>query len=188
MFLEVTGTGIVFPGTISSLTGKELQLIGVGVRKMSVLKFKLYSIGLYVESGCATNLKNIVSVVEAQEIICSYEWALRIVPVRNGSMSHLRDALVRRLSLSEEKHEQLSTNVVQDFASLFPNAPMQMGSTLTFFWSNRRGLDVLRQDQVLGCLSDAHLSGKLLRIYLDKSSSSVPDLVRDIEDTFSKIP
>lgn len=172
------GNGVVFPGTIDAPSGKSLQLVAVGTRQMSVFKFGLYSIGLYLEPNgikAISNGSTRPSVNEAVKKVLDgqFEWSLRIVPLRNGSMAHLRDALVRRF-----KSSALTPNDVEiaSFASHLPNNPLNKGSQVYFHWSTRSGLLIKHAETDLGLHKGEWTCQQLLRIYTDETASTVPQV------------
>lgn len=176
--VEIKGNGIVFPGTIEAPSGKSLQLVAVGTRQMSVFKFGLYSIGLYLEPNGIKAISTGPSrptVNEAVKTVLDgqYEWSLRIVPLRNGSMAHLRDALVRRFKASASTPNDAE---IASFASHLPNNPLQKGSQVFFHWSIGDGLLIKHAEADLGLHRGEWTCKQLLRIYTDETASTVPQV------------
>lgn len=185
--LEVKGYGITFPEALAAPSGRVHHLVAVGVRRMTVLQFGLYSIGLYIEQPGIRALQGAASVLDAVRIVADrdFEWSLRIVPVRNGSMAHLRDALVRRLKLASQTVEHLDD--VQQFNAIFPNSPMPLGSELCMSYERGAGLKVVREGQPLGQTASAWTCRSLLSIYTDPKTSTVPELVAQLQDTLGRL-
>lgn len=155
---------------------------------MTIFKLGLYSVGFYLESDGVRNLPMTpgISVKEAVEIIWQkkWEWSIRIVPLRNGSMSHLRDALCRRLAQRSDPN----TDDIASFKSLFSNSKLEYGVPLLFEWTKTGPMIVSKdQDQRLGTITSAWTSRSLLDIYAGPESPAVPHLVDDLNDTLSRL-
>ncbi|KAF9243863.1 chalcone-flavanone isomerase-domain-containing protein [Melanogaster broomeanus] len=76
------------------------SLVGVGVRTVSFLGIKVYSVGFYADLA---NPKLHVPITASPEekidhIIRNTSCVIRIVPTRNTSYSHLRDGFIRALN------------------------------------------------------------------------------------------
>lgn len=183
----------VFPGTIATPDGESHYLLAIGTRRMSIFKFGLYSIGLYVDKQAwdAFKQKYILSQEEAARMIIEREfgWSLRIAPVRNGSMSHLRDALVRRLKTKIDKESNLEnvTSVtateISTFSGLFPNSPMTTKTVFLMTWNKRSGLCFFRDNISLGCHDSQWIAKSLFGIYTDSKAAAVPEVQRSQQFT-----
>lgn len=145
---------------------------------MTIFKFGLYAVGLYLEPTVLQSLKGgkKLSVMQAVQTVLDnqYEWSLRIVPLRNGSMGHLRDALVRRLKSASGSNDMSGT--INQFAYIFPNVPLVKNEQVLFAWSKSEGLVVQRNELRLGGLAEPWTCQQLLKIYTDPASSSVPQV------------
>ncbi|ODN73653.1 hypothetical protein L202_07201 [Cryptococcus amylolentus CBS 6039] len=128
-------TSIEFPITLSTTTPTPaLTLVGLGVRKVSFLRIKVYSAGFYVQEGATRCLHYIPgwSTFTAQHLLTpptpsadpllspqlsgealmanlldqKVGCAVRIVPNRNTDFGHLRDAFVRSLNARQKAMHQ----------------------------------------------------------------------------------
>ncbi|KEP54397.1 chalcone-flavanone isomerase [Rhizoctonia solani 123E] len=105
-----------------------MTLLGLGVRKVSFLGIQVYSVGFYADlSRVDTKAKECIHL-----LIQTTSCALRIVPTRATSYTHLRDGFIRTIqarqalgrkdgSLTTEREEALHTPL-QQFKGLFPIA------------------------------------------------------------------
>ncbi|KAI0275117.1 chalcone-flavanone isomerase-domain-containing protein [Gloeopeniophorella convolvens] len=138
-------TSIEFP-TILRIPSKgvlpEFTLIGVGVRVVSFLKIKVYSVGFYADLS-NPNLKIPSSATPEEKveyIVRNTACVLRIIPTRNTSYTHLRDAFVRTLQARQQSahkvgslspDEQLSLQApIAQLKTVFPNAPFTKDTPL----------------------------------------------------------
>lgn len=102
-----------------------MELLAVDIHQMTSFKFGLYSIGFYLETDGVKFLckSKYPSVAEALNLLISrhFEWSFR-----NGSMGHLRDALVRRLKAASEVENGAQTRLdsINSFSHMFPNTPL----------------------------------------------------------------
>ncbi|KAF5384724.1 hypothetical protein D9757_006214 [Collybiopsis confluens] len=141
-------TGIHFPKTIrvaSKVSLPTLSLLGVGVRTVSFLGIKVYSVGFYADLH-NPNLRlepNMTSDEKIRTIVDTCACEIRIVPTRNTSYTHLRDAWMRamtsRLSdgrkkgtLSEDQALEISSPI-RKLKTLFPNSPLAKHCPLDIF-------------------------------------------------------
>ncbi|KAI0322308.1 chalcone-flavanone isomerase-domain-containing protein [Amylostereum chailletii] len=131
-------TSIEFPKHLriqSKVPFPAFTLLGVGVRTVSFLGIKVYSVGFYADLS-NPNLKISASASPEEKIeyiIQNTSCVLRIVPTRNTSYTHLRDAFVRTLQARQQRahsegtlsaDEQLSVQApIGKLKTIFPNAP-----------------------------------------------------------------
>lgn len=100
-----------FPTSID-LDGTQFDILGVGVRTVSFLKFHVYALGIYVVHDQLAKLKTLkrqgvtydklmdptTSIELMDRVLQSgYRFAVRITPVRNTDFNHLRDGFVRSI-------------------------------------------------------------------------------------------
>lgn len=156
------------------------KLIATGIRKMSIFKFQLYMIGLYVEDKALAPLRalNPKSASIASKVLADgdYEWSLRIAPLRNGSLSHLRDALVRRL----KQMDGGQGDEIAAFSGILPSIPMTLGSVFLMSYWRGRGISVTKDGQALGLSPSAFVRTGLLNIYTDPATTTIPEVDRMI--------
>jgi len=132
-------TSIEFPTTLtipSKIPLPKFSLVGVGVRTVSFLSIKVYSVGFYADLD-NPNLKiskSATSEEKIDHIVRNTACAIRIIPTRSTSYSHLRDgfmrALLARMKLSHtrdtitEKEEEAAQSPLRTLKSIFPNTPL----------------------------------------------------------------
>ncbi|KAF7784714.1 hypothetical protein Agabi119p4_879 [Agaricus bisporus var. burnettii] len=132
-------TSIAFPKIITvpaKVAIPPLTLVGVGVRTVTFLGFKVYSAGLYVDLK-NPNLHITPDMTPEQKIkhiVLNTDCVLRIVATRSTGMTHLRDGFVRalnaRLVKAKQSGELTEEQIVQEgsplrkLAGLFPNTPL----------------------------------------------------------------
>ncbi|KAF8309966.1 chalcone-flavanone isomerase-domain-containing protein [Cantharellus anzutake] len=92
-------TCVRFPSTIQPPSCPPLTLVGLGVRVVSFLKFKVYAVGFYAEPALLQTTEDAPFEEKIERIIQTSACAIRIVPVRSTSYTHLRDAFIRALRL-----------------------------------------------------------------------------------------
>jgi len=132
-------TSLAFPNTLrvqSKSPLPEFTLVGVGVRTVSFLGIKVYSVGFYADLQ-NPNLKISRSATpdeKIEHIIRNTTCALRIVPTRSTSYSHLRDGFMRALQarmvlcrqrgLLPQEEEFEAQSPLRKFKSMFPNTAL----------------------------------------------------------------
>ncbi|CUA72447.1 hypothetical protein RSOLAG22IIIB_01116 [Rhizoctonia solani] len=128
-------TSISFPTSLKLDGEPKMTLLGLGVRKVSFLGIQVYSVGFYADlSKVDTKALRLCKSPEEciHLLIQTTSCALRIVPTRATSYTHLRDGFIRTIqarqalgrkdgSLTTEREEALHTPL-QQFKGLFPTA------------------------------------------------------------------
>ncbi|KAH9835808.1 chalcone-flavanone isomerase-domain-containing protein [Rhodofomes roseus] len=138
-------TSIAFPKTLhipSKTPLPEFSLVGLGVRTVSFLGIKVYSVGFYADlANPSLNIPKSASPDEKIDyIVRNTACVLRIMPTRSTSYSHLRDGFVRalqaRMVLCKQRgslpaDEELGIlSPLRKFKSMFPNTPLAKHSPL----------------------------------------------------------
>ncbi|TCD70650.1 hypothetical protein EIP91_002371 [Steccherinum ochraceum] len=134
-----SATSIAFPNTLriqSKSPLPEFTLVGVGVRTVSFLSVKVYSVGFYADlSNPNLHIPKSASPEEKIEhIVKNTACVLRIVPTRSTSYSHLRDGFMRALQaqmvllkkrglLTQEEEFEVQSPL-RKLKSMFPNTAM----------------------------------------------------------------
>ncbi|TFK76810.1 hypothetical protein BDN72DRAFT_829976 [Pluteus cervinus] len=133
-------TSIAFPKTItipSKIKIPTAELVGLGVRTVSFLGIKVYSVALYADLS-NPNLKvslNLAPEEKVSHVVHNTTCVIRIVPTRSTSYTHLRDAFMRALNARLAQDVQSKT-ITEDEAltaasplrklkTLFPNTPLK---------------------------------------------------------------
>ncbi|KAG1885612.1 chalcone-flavanone isomerase-domain-containing protein [Suillus subluteus] len=135
-------TSIAFPKTLripSKFPLPQFSLIGVGVRTVSFLGIKVYSVGFYADLA-NPNLNIPITATpdeKVEHIVRNTACAIRIVPTRGTSYSHLRDgfmrALTARMQLAHTRatitpaEEPAAQSSLRTLKSLFPTTSMSKG-------------------------------------------------------------
>ncbi|CAL1696396.1 unnamed protein product [Somion occarium] len=132
-------TAITFPNKLRIQSKTPLPtftLVGVGVRTVSFIGLKVYSIGFYADlDNPNLNISKSASLEEKLDhIVRNSACVLRIMPTRSTSYGHLRDGFIRALqkrmvfcrqrgTLSPEE-EAAVQSPFRKFKSMFPNTPL----------------------------------------------------------------
>ena len=107
--------------------------------------------------------------------------ARSVVPVRNTSLSHIRDALGRSLmkqidALSDTEKVQAKKEL-EGFLACFPNVRLGMNEELFFqFNINDNRLSVWRNDREPTSIKSNLIGQLLIKFYLDPKQTSVPEV------------
>ena len=187
----------------------DLSLIGVGVRAVSFLRVKVYSVAFYADLDnpslrvrfcfvphySVLTHKQIPQSATPEEkidyIIQNTTCALRVIPTRNTSYSHLRDGFMRalqaRLVLAKKSEtltpqgEQEIQSPLRGFKSMFPNSkPLEKHQPLDLLFlapvaGEPRNLIV----RDLGSVQNDWLARELLRAYFHEEGIS-PSVSLDV--------
>lgn len=169
-------TGVEFPNVINVFddNSKILSLIGLGVRTVSFLKIRVYSLGIYADDNAINDLKGIDNIKEKLTNVKNEElttesimnnvinsntvFAVRIVPVRNTDFGHLRDGFIRAiqarmklLKVSDETANDINISL-QSFKTFFPPSKVPKGDDLTLIKTHNKDLILSYNGKTLGKL------------------------------------
>ncbi|GAA6023726.1 hypothetical protein JCM10207_000236 [Rhodosporidiobolus poonsookiae] len=220
-YLDPT-TSTPFPSTLVSPDGVKLRLVGTGVRTVSIFSIRVYTVGFYcserelqlAEAGKLAGWEGYTperlippytvpggqpTGPVGEELMDSLfekaDAAVVIVPLRNTSLTHLRDAFTRTLiarmkiprvaqEMEGELNEQTGAALVE-FKSFFSSKNLQKGSPLTLFYSapNRTVLFQAQDEKTrvlttLGVLRQPLLAKELLVSYFSDSAAPSPEMVK----------
>lgn len=211
-------TSIPFPKTMhipSRIPIPDLSLIGVGVRTVSFLGIKVYSVAFYADlNNPALQVRTrffipihftqthgkIHHLATPEEkidhIIRTTTCALRVIPTRSTSYSHLRDGFMRALQgrlILAKKSEALTPqeeleiqSPLRKFKSMFPNSkPLEKHQPLDLLFLapvDGEPRNVIIRD--LGSVQSDWLAQELLRAYFHEKGIS-PAVSLTIKSTFS---
>ncbi|KIM48355.1 hypothetical protein M413DRAFT_440083 [Hebeloma cylindrosporum] len=183
-------TSIAFPKVMrvpSKIKVPPLTLVGVGVRKVSFMRVKVYSIAFYADLNNPNLVipRDMSPEDKIEHIIRNSACVIRIVPTRSTSYTHLRDAFVRALQARlaaamregtiTEETTQAASSSMRSLKSLFPNAPLAKHSPLDIFLAapipNRTRPVVFRD---LGSIECDWLATEFFLNYFDKDGPSPP--------------
>ncbi|KAM6494013.1 Chalcone isomerase, partial [Amanita muscaria] len=141
-------TSIAFPKTLTIPAKTKLptlSLVGVGVRTVSFLRIKVYSVGFYADLN-NPNLKiprDMPAEEKVKHLVENTACVIRIVPTRSTSFTHLRDAFIRALQSRMAKARMEGTLSEEDaiaagspmrtLKSIFPNSSLAKHTPFDIF-------------------------------------------------------
>ncbi|KAB5592621.1 Chalcone domain-containing protein [Ceratobasidium theobromae] len=191
---EDPATSIAFP-TILKLEGEpEMTLLGLGVRTVSFLGIRVYSVAFYADlSKTLRQCKNADECVEL--LIRTTSCALRIVPTRATSHTHLRDGFVRALqarqalrrkdgSLGIEQEEALHISL-QQFKGLFPATSFKKHQPLHMVLSSPDVKPRQLRIPLLGAVQDTWIATEFFLAYFQGTIS--PPLIEDVKQNIESM-
>ncbi|CAE6462372.1 unnamed protein product [Rhizoctonia solani] len=191
-------TSIKFPTSLRLDGEPKMTLLGLGVRKVSFLGMKVYSVGFYADLSKVDNkaLRQCKSPEECIHLLIqTTSCALRIVPTRTTSYTHLRDAFIRTIqarqalrrkdgSLTTEKEEALHTPI-QQLKGFFPTAAFKKHEPLHIIISpptvKPRELRIYQ----LGTVQDDWVATEFFLAYFHGTIS--PPLIEDVKENVEAI-
>ncbi|GAA5850242.1 hypothetical protein JCM8547_001057 [Rhodosporidiobolus lusitaniae] len=213
-----------FPSTILSPNGTKLRLVGSGVRTVSFLSIRVYTVAWYVSekeleaakqgklegwqgytpehlippySLTAGDEKSPVGEELIDNLLEKADVAVVIVPLRNTSLGHLRDAFTRALlarmkvprvaeTMTPETTEQTGAALIE-FKSFFPTKSLHKGSPLELYYSAvSRTVQVQAKNdktgapETLGTLRNALLAKELMVSYFSNTTAPSSELVKSV--------
>ncbi|KAF8610672.1 hypothetical protein BDV93DRAFT_517763 [Ceratobasidium sp. AG-I] len=191
-------TSISFP-TVIRLEGEpEMTLLGVGVRTVSFLSIRVYSVGFYADLASA-DLKSLRLCKDAEECIDTLlkttSCALRIVPTRATSYSHLRDGFVRALQARQAlgrktgalvaDQEEALHGPLQELKGLFPTAAFKKHEPMHIVLSSPAVQPRQLRIPPLGMVRDTWVANEFFRAYFQGTIS--PPLIVDVKESMDNI-
>ncbi|KAJ3576134.1 hypothetical protein NP233_g628 [Leucocoprinus birnbaumii] len=141
-------TSIAFPKSIrvpAKVPIPPLTLVGLGVRTVSFINIKVYSVGLYadLENPNLHVPSDLSPEQKIEHIVKNTACVVRIIPTRSTGLTHLRDAFTRalntRLVKAKQSGELTEEQVIQEgspirkLAGLFPNSPLTKNTPFDIF-------------------------------------------------------
>ncbi|KAI1797618.1 chalcone-flavanone isomerase-domain-containing protein [Ganoderma leucocontextum] len=182
-------TSIAFPTTLKIQSKTPLPtfaLMGVGVRTVSFLGIKVYSVGFYADlsSSSLAIPKNATPEEKIDYIVKNAACVLRIVPTRSTSYSHLRDGFMRAMQARQilcrqrgelSPDEELAIqSPLRQLKSMFPNTPLAKHSPLDILAtapSNTSRTLIVRD---LGSVQSNWLAREFVLAYFEGTGLSPP--------------
>ncbi|KAH7340474.1 chalcone-flavanone isomerase-domain-containing protein [Rhizoctonia solani] len=191
-------TSIKFPTSLKLDGESKMTLLGIGVRKVSFLGMKVYSVGFYADLSKVDNkaLRQCKSPEECIDLLIqTTSCALRIVPTRATSYTHLRDAFIRTIqarqalrrkdgSLTTEREEALHTPI-QQLKGFFPTAAFKKHEPLHIIISPPTAKPRELQFYQLGTVRDDWLATEFFLAYFTGTIS--PPLIEDVKENVEAI-
>ncbi|KDQ54781.1 hypothetical protein JAAARDRAFT_134508 [Jaapia argillacea MUCL 33604] len=183
-------TSIAFPTTLripSKVPLPTFTLVGLGVRTVSFLGIKVYSVGFYADlANPNLNIPKSATPDEKIEyIVRNTACVLRIMPTRATSYSHLRDGFMRALqarmrlcqqrgALTQEE-EAGAQSPLRKFKSLFPNTPLAKHTPLDILLTAPEGSQprslIIRD---LGSIQNDWVAREFVMAYFEGAGISPP--------------
>lgn len=124
-----------FPSTMT-IHDSQFKLVSSGTRKVTFIGISVYDLGLYIdtldipvlntklralqidsEEKLIATLMNPVKGAEFMDTLDTISFSIRIMPVRNTDVAHMRDGFVRGITARHDPDEQ----TLQAFKEFFPN-------------------------------------------------------------------
>ncbi|KAH7927360.1 hypothetical protein BV22DRAFT_1111102 [Leucogyrophana mollusca] len=185
-------TAIAFPTNLripSKFPLPNFSLVGVGVRTVSFLGIKVYSVGFYAD--LANPKLNIPVTATPDEkidyIVRNTACVLRIVPTRNTSYSHLRDgfmrALMARMQLSLKRgsitqaEEAEAQSPLRKLKSMFPTTALTKGTPLDILLTEPTGDPDRPRSLIIrdmGCVENDWVATEFVLAYFEGDGISPP--------------
>jgi hypothetical protein len=165
-------TGALFPEKIG-----ETSLLGVGLRTKSVLKVKVYAIGLYVaDSALAGSLKGKTGPDLYRELVWGdFPKEIHLRMVRDVSASQMQEALRDAL----EKADKART---EQFVSHFGD--IMTGETYVLRWAPGGTLETIAKGTPKPPITDKNFAGAVFAIWL--GDEPIQDDIK--QDLIGRVP
>jgi len=190
-FREDPATAIKFPERLRIPSRPQLptcQLLGVGVRKVSILGIKVYSVAFYADLDRPGLKIPFHSSFEEQVnyLIGNTTCILRIIPTRSTSYTHLRDGFMRALQTRESKCRAEGTLLAKDdhalhsallkFKALFPNVTLQKHTSIDVVLSLPADISKTRRLMIwdLGFVENDWVATEFFKAYFTNEGVSPP--------------
>ncbi|KZV77587.1 hypothetical protein PENSPDRAFT_672890 [Peniophora sp. CONT] len=184
-------TSIAFPRTLTVQSKVKLPtytLLGCGVRTVSFLGIKVYSVGFYADLS-NPKLREVSQSAPQEEkikfLVDNTSCLLRIIPTRNTSYTHLRDAFIRTLTARIQTAYTSKTMTQEDavavaspmnsLKSLFPNATFAKHQPLDIILTPPNAVQertLIVRD--LGAVTNDWVAKTIMLSYFDGQGNSPP--------------
>lgn len=151
-------TGVLFPEKIG-----ETSLLGVGLRTKTILKVKVYAVGLYVaDAALAGSLKGKTGPDLYRELVWGdYPKEIHLRLVRDVSASQMQEAIREAL----EKADQART---EQFVSYFSD--IKTGEAYVLRWTPGGTLETLAKGTPKPPIADKNFAGAVFGIWLGEEA------------------
>ncbi|KAI0768556.1 chalcone-flavanone isomerase-domain-containing protein [Trametes elegans] len=184
-------TSISFPTTLKIQSKTPLPtftLMGVGVRTVSFLGLKVYSVGFYADlssPSLAAIPQDATPDEKIEYIVRNAACVLRIIPTRSTSYSHLRDGFLRALQARQVLSRQRGQLTPEDelaiqsplrkLKSMFPNTPLTKHTPLDILITTpttKQPRTLIVRD--LGALQNDWVANEFVLAYFEGKGLSPP--------------
>jgi hypothetical protein len=151
-----SAAGVNMPDKLE-MYGKELHLNGMGVRKATVLRVKVYVAGLYVENPS----RNARELINSEQVKVFHMMFLRDV-----DQSDVADSLEEGFRGSASDYSQVRAQVEQ-MKRLLPS--FDKGDTLTYSYRPGRGVRIAVNNKTVGTVDGRPFARALFGVWLGDS-------------------
>ncbi|CAG8505478.1 11286_t:CDS:2 [Acaulospora colombiana] len=181
---EEPNSKVQIPNHLTLYNGRRARLVGLGIRTVSLLRMKVYVIGMYISEDDIGVLKNWKGYdkekfLSTDDDSLAYELlgqpvdiAIRIEPVRNTNGQHLKDGFTRTLTnrmreghLDEDEAEQ-ALEALKEFKSKFPRISIKAGTSLILTKQRDGNLRMEYEGKDFGVIKSPWLAKNLFMGYL----------------------
>eukprot|EP00568_Trieres_chinensis_P005208 CAMPEP_0183303850 /NCGR_PEP_ID=MMETSP0160_2-20130417/9144_1 /TAXON_ID=2839 ORGANISM="Odontella Sinensis, Strain Grunow 1884" /NCGR_SAMPLE_ID=MMETSP0160_2 /ASSEMBLY_ACC=CAM_ASM_000250 /LENGTH=250 /DNA_ID=CAMNT_0025466813 /DNA_START=34 /DNA_END=786 /DNA_ORIENTATION=- len=169
-------TGIAFPFSESFEVGKNLQLLGVGVRKKAILK--VYSLGFYGNKPVVKALSGKSGDEACDAILSPNLKGARAVKLM-FNMGVGTDKVAEAMAGVEGASEEVKGKFLTMLKKGMGQGKMSKGESMSFEWKGNNVVVVTVRGSKIGEIKDKGLHKGLLEIYLGSKSVS-PSLKKDL--------
>ncbi|PVG02288.1 hypothetical protein CPB86DRAFT_751770 [Serendipita vermifera] len=193
-------TDVEFPTSLELPGTPPLTLLGLGVRTVSFLGLKVYSVGFYADlnqPGFALTETGTPD-EQIEHVVRNTTCALRIVPVRSTSHTHLRDGFIRaiqaRVTLARQsgyltpEEEDALNQPIQVMKGLFPNVSLPKHKPLHAVLTAPNAINGSRTLYFpeLGRVENAWVANEFFLSYFSGKGIS-PPMKKSVEDAIAHI-
>ncbi|XJO71037.1 hypothetical protein BDV3_000623 [Batrachochytrium dendrobatidis] len=188
---------------------KDFQLLGLGVRQVTLLYLAVYTAAIYVDDSLTQRIsrstrwtqefaqdKLVQNTSDSKWFVSDLvnghpgEISLRIDPVRNTNGPHLRNGFVRFLTerqrqetlkgTLDEKESAAFTKSLDDLRALFPSGAIMKGQVLVFTKLSDGRLHVSFNGREMGSVNSPLLSKWVMEGYLRSDPVISPSLIASV--------
>eukprot|EP00049_Salpingoeca_infusionum_P018630 m.358057 g.358057 ORF g.358057 m.358057 type:complete len:294 (+) comp18027_c1_seq1:223-1104(+) len=191
-------SGIEHPETLTVATDAytKYELVGVGMRMVTMFKFYVYSLGFYMQPRDLDRLSSNWQLQPGVEGPFMNELqnpnftkVLRIAPYRQADFGHIRDGLIKSIeqrlsSASSDSEREQCESDIEKFRSLFPKGSVAVGEQMLLVIQDNV-IEVYHQERKLSEMTSPFIAATLPAVYLDANSVS-PTAKEDIEAGFAR--
>ena len=166
-----------FPNMLS-IRSTQHRLLGVGVRRVTFLRFHTYAAGIYTKLNDQKTFPSPAALVETSSSL-----VLRLVPVRNTNGSHLQAAMSRMLQSKQPtlmQEDPSYKEACDQFAATFPKTSVSKGTEMLFvkqggvLWTYCDGRET-------GCIDHPVLADTFFSAFVADEPALIPELKQQLE-------
>lgn len=175
------GSGFTFPTTLPYQN--ELTLVATGCRRVTVVGFKVYTVGLYIEKRHLKYFEGAYDIEDVWQKIMDDDgtFAVRLIPIRDVNLSHLitgmKKSMRKVLRASENVSEDAANLMPVKFCRLFNEKKYKKEVPLDFFCTPDGGIELFVSDICASKVDDLIISRGFLGMWL--GADPIIDEVKD---------